>query len=156
MKNIATYDPAMCCSTGVSRLERGMKAIEQMAPRNGTTLRNLAEILKALADETRLMVLTMLQDGEMCVCEIMDVLPLSQPAVSHHLKILRQAGLVTDRRQGKWIYYRIDPEALAAVGELLDSAVIEPVRRRQATGWDRPRRHPRCKNGAVESEINHD
>ncbi len=127
-----------------------------MAPRNGTTLRNLAEILKALADETRLAVLAMLQDGEMCVCEIMDALPLSQPAVSHHLKILRQAGLVTDRRQGKWIYYRIDPEALVAVGELLNSAVIEPVRRRQATGWDQPRHHPRCKSGAAKSEINHD
>ncbi len=109
--------------------------------------------MKALADETRLTVLTMLQDGEMCVCEIMEALPLSQPAVSHHLKLLRQAGLVTDRRQGKWIYYRIDLEALEAVGELLENTVILPVRRRQAAAWGRPRRHPRCKSDSAEGEV---
>ena len=59
---------------------------------------------------TRLAILTMLQDGEMCVCEIMEALPVSQPAVSHHLRILRQAGLIADRRQGKWIFYSLDPD----------------------------------------------
>lgn len=122
-----------------------MKATEQalpLAPR--TEFRRLAELLKALADETRLHILAMLRDGEMCVCEIIEALPLSQPAISHHLKILRQAGLVTDRRQGKWIYYDLDPQGLERILSLLQAAGLWPANLRQdGSGW---RRSSRCKN----------
>lgn len=77
-----------------------------------TTAKNMASGLvryfKALADETRLSIVRYLLEQELCVCEIMDLLKMSQPAVSHHLRILKQAGVVKDRRDGKWIYYAID------------------------------------------------
>lgn len=67
-----------------------------------------AERLKALAESTRLKILKMLSQEEMCVCEIIDKLHLSQPAVSHHLKILRQADIITDRKAGKWVFYSLN------------------------------------------------
>jgi len=67
-----------------------------------------AERLKALAEPTRLQILEMLHEEEMCVCEIIERLQMSQPAVSHHLKTLRQAELITDRKEGKWIFYSLD------------------------------------------------
>ena len=90
------------------------------------------ELFKALADETRLSILQMLLDGEMCVCEIMESLPLSQPAVSHHLRILRQAGLVKDRREGKWTYYDIIPAGLEAARDVVDRDLLTPLQHR----WD--------------------
>lgn len=66
------------------------------------------EILKVLADGTRLKILTLLSRQEMAVCELIEALELSQPAVSHHLKLLKHAGLVQDNREGKWIYYTIN------------------------------------------------
>ncbi|MEW6663552.1 MAG: ArsR/SmtB family transcription factor [Bacillota bacterium] len=75
-------------------------------------MKKLAEFFRALSDETRLKILHMLSSQEMCVCEIIDRLQMSQPAVSHHLKILRQAGLVNDNRDGKWIYYSINAPML--------------------------------------------
>jgi len=71
-------------------------------------MKKIAEFYKALGDEVRLKILHMLTEREMCVCEIIDRLDMSQPAVSHHLKILRQAGVVTDTRDGKWIYYSLN------------------------------------------------
>lgn len=68
------------------------------------------EVLKAIADETRLKILLLLSRQEMAVCEFINALRLSQPAVSHHLKILKHAGLVKDNREGKWIFYTIDQE----------------------------------------------
>ncbi len=69
---------------------------------------NLEVILKALADKKRLKILKLLSKQEMAVCEIINELDLSQPAVSHHLKLLKNAGLVRDIREGKWIYYTIN------------------------------------------------
>lgn len=66
------------------------------------------DFYKALGDDTRLKILEMLTGREMCVCEILNRLNMSQPAVSHHLKILKQAGLVKDSREGKWIYYSLN------------------------------------------------
>jgi len=63
---------------------------------------------KALADETRQRILTMLQEQELCVSDIVGQLHLSQPAVSHHLGVLKQAGLVTDRKEGKRVIYALD------------------------------------------------
>lgn len=68
----------------------------------------LVVLFKALADETRLRVLKLLGRGELCVCEIAAALGLEQPRLSFHLRILKQAGLVSDRRQERWILYRLN------------------------------------------------
>ena len=102
---------------------------------------------KALADETRLSILALLWDGEKCVCEIMTALPISQPAVSHHLKILRQAGLVKDERRGKWIFYHLNRPALDAMGKLTDCVSSLKTQLGQESSFD-TRLH--CKNGPDE------
>ena len=85
-------------------------------------------IIKALADKTRLNILLLLSKQEMAVCEIISKLDLSQPAVSHHLKLLKHAGLVKDMREGKWIYYTIDLDSFKSQSESLKTildAVVE-------------------------------
>jgi ArsR family transcriptional regulator len=82
----------------------------------------LAAALKTLADPARLRLLSLIQaqpDGEACVCHLIEPLGLSQPTVSHHLKVLREAGLVERERRGSWAYYRVIPEPLALLSELL-------------------------------------
>ena len=66
-----------------------------------------SRLFKALADETRLKILMLLDIREMCVCEIMVALNLTQPTASHHLGILETVGLVKDRREGKWVFYSL-------------------------------------------------
>ncbi|MBC7130036.1 helix-turn-helix transcriptional regulator [Candidatus Bathyarchaeota archaeon] len=66
-----------------------------------------SRIFKALADTTRLRILKLLVLREMCVCELMIALGLTQPTTSHHLKILENAGLVKSRKEGKWVFYKI-------------------------------------------------
>lgn len=74
--------------------------------------------LKALADERRLAIVAMLADGrERCVCVLAEALGASEALVSHHVKKLREAGLVTARRQGKWLHVRLAPETLAALAD---------------------------------------
>lgn len=75
-------------------------------------------LFHALSDATRLSILEMLRDGERCVCELQDELDAAQSRLSFHLKVLREAGLVADRKDGRWSYYRIVPEALAEVHDL--------------------------------------
>jgi ArsR family transcriptional regulator len=65
-------------------------------------------IFKALSEETRLRILKLLEQGELCVCDIVAALDMIQPKVSFHLSVLKEAGLIKDRRQGKWIHYSID------------------------------------------------
>jgi ArsR family transcriptional regulator, arsenate/arsenite/antimonite-responsive transcriptional repressor len=67
----------------------------------------LISLFKALSDETRLRILKLLEDGELCVCDIVAALDMVQPKVSFHLKILKDAGLLMDRKQGKWVHYDI-------------------------------------------------
>ena len=83
-----------------------------------TDLSRAAQLFHALSDETRLAVLEMLRPGERCVCELQDELDAAQSRLSFHLKVLREAGLVADRREGRWAYYRIVPGALAEVHDL--------------------------------------
>lgn len=78
-----------------------------------------------MGDETRLTILEMLGGREMCVCEIIDRLGMSQPAVSHHLKVLKQAGIVKDCREGKWIYYSLNPAVFERVFTGIDSEIIQ-------------------------------
>lgn len=66
----------------------------------------------ALSDETRLQIVEMLSHGERCVCELQDVLDAAQSRLSFHLKVLKDAGLVTDRKEGRWMYYAVNREAL--------------------------------------------
>jgi ArsR family transcriptional regulator len=73
----------------------------------------------ALADETRLRIVDLLRDGERCVCDLQDWLGMSQSALSFHLKTMKDAGLLIDRRQGRWVYYRLNAEGLAALEETL-------------------------------------
>jgi len=71
-------------------------------------VKDLLNVFKALSDETRLKILKLLDHGELCVCDIVAALNTIQPKVSFHLSILKEAGLIRDRKQGKWIHYRID------------------------------------------------
>jgi ArsR family transcriptional regulator len=72
-----------------------------------------AQLFHALSDETRLGILARLSSGERCVCDLTDALDAAQSRLSFHLKVLKSAGLVTDRRQGRWAYYSLNAEAFA-------------------------------------------
>jgi ArsR family transcriptional regulator len=102
MKQIATL-PAICCGPATEPL-----AVHERD--------QLAAKFKALADPTRVAIVNHLSTAdEVCVCNLVDSFELSQPTISHHLKILRQAGLVESTRRGTWAYYRLVPEALGAL-----------------------------------------
>lgn len=80
--------------------------------------------LRALADETRLRMLVLLhQNDELCVCELTHALGTVQPKISRHLAILRKLGVLRDRRQGQWVYYRINPDLPAWAANTLTSVV---------------------------------
>ncbi len=70
------------------------------------------EVLKALGDRNRLLILDMLSCGEMCACDILEGLDLTQPTISHHMKILVRSGLVKCKKQGKWMCYSLNNEIL--------------------------------------------
>jgi len=88
-----------------------------------------AALFKALGDPHRLTMLATLAraDDEVCVFDFTSPLPLNQPTVSHHLKILRDAGLVTWQRRGTWVYYRLAVDAQARIARALDSLIPEKV-----------------------------
>ncbi len=71
-------------------------------------MHELTNIFKALSDETRLRIIKLLEQGELCVCDITAALDMVQPKVSFHLNALKEAGLIRDRKQGRWIHYRLD------------------------------------------------
>src|SRR5438874_11769879 len=82
-----------------------------------TTLSESARLFKALGDETRLAILRQLRDqGEVCACDLVDCCHVAQPTVSHHLRVLREAGLVRGEKRGLWVYYRIAPERVEQIG----------------------------------------
>jgi ArsR family transcriptional regulator, arsenate/arsenite/antimonite-responsive transcriptional repressor len=102
MKSIAVL-PALCCGPEVE-------------PISADAATQLAAQFKALADPTRVAIVNQLSAAdEVCVCNLVDAFDLSQPTISHHLKILREAGLVESTRRGTWAYYRLVPEALGAL-----------------------------------------
>ena len=86
-----------------------------------------AALFHALSDETRLAVLDMLRDGEQCVCELQDALEAAQSRLSFHLKVLRDAGLVSDRKEGRWSYYRLNTEALEEAHDIVRLLGTEPA-----------------------------
>jgi ArsR family transcriptional regulator len=92
----------------------------------------LAGTLKALSDPVRLRLLSVVAShagGEACVCDISVGIDVSQPTVSHHLKVLREAGLLVSQRRGSWVYYRVVPEALQQLSALLDPQSLAETRR---------------------------
>jgi len=105
-------DHVLCCaplSVGPLTLEQA----EQVAP-----------LLKALADPVRLRLMSLVasrEGGEACVCDLTDGFSLSQPTISHHLKVLYEAGLLDRDKRGVWVYYRARADALASLGILIGS-----------------------------------
>jgi ArsR family transcriptional regulator len=87
------------------------------------TADDLVKVYRALSDETRLRILALLKDGEVCVCHIHGGLRLPQPTISRHLAYLRRAGLVTARRDGVWMHYRLALPASPIVKGVLDAAL---------------------------------
>jgi ArsR family transcriptional regulator len=84
----------------------------------------IAPLVKALADPARLRLLSLVAShdgGEACVCDLNDAFELSQPTISHHLKVLHEAGLLDREKRGIWVYYRARTEAMAALGALIGS-----------------------------------
>ncbi len=75
-------------------------------------MHDLMNVLKALSEETRLRILKLLENGELCVCDIVAALDMVQPKVSFHLNVLKETGFLKDRKQGRWIHYRIDDSDL--------------------------------------------
>ncbi len=71
-------------------------------------MQDLLHIFKALSEETRLRILKLLENGELCVCDIVAALDLVQPKISFHLNALKESGFLKDRKQGRWIHYRLD------------------------------------------------
>jgi ArsR family transcriptional regulator len=87
----------------------------------------LANMLKAIADPTRLQLLRLIESsptGEACVCDLTDCLGLRQPTISHHLKIMTEAGLLTRERRGTWAWYSVDHDGLRRVREILEPTLV--------------------------------
>ena len=102
MKSIAVL-PAICCGPETEPL--GVHERDQLAAQ-----------FKALADPTRVAIINSLSAAdEVCVCNLTEAFELSQPTISHHLKVLREAGLVESTRRGTWAYYRLVPESIEAL-----------------------------------------
>ena len=103
---------AVACCSPVTREPLSADAAERITP-----------LVKALADPVRLRLLSLVAshvDGEACVCDLNDAFDLSQPTISHHLKVLHEVGLLDRSKRGVWVYYRARTEALSDLAKLLD------------------------------------
>lgn len=110
----------------------------------------MAELLKVLSDKTRLMILSMLQEREMCVCDIVEVLQTTQPNVSQHLRRLKSGGLVKETRRSQWVYYSLHVEDKPYVHDIL---ALLPSMRDKIAGLS----PDNCKVAAVEmGEVRQD
>jgi ArsR family transcriptional regulator, arsenate/arsenite/antimonite-responsive transcriptional repressor len=110
---LTPVETVACCSP-LSREPLSQPQAEQIAP-----------LLKALADPVRLRLMSLVashEGGEACICELNTVFDLSQPTISHHLKVLHEVGLLDREKRGVWVYYRVCTEALASLGALIGAA----------------------------------
>jgi ArsR family transcriptional regulator len=109
---LTPVETAECCAP-LSREPLSREQAEHVAP-----------LLKALADPVRLRLMSLVsshEGGEACVCNLADAFDLSQPTISHHLKVLHETGLLDRSKRGVWVYYRARPEALAALAALIST-----------------------------------
>ena len=97
-----------------------------------TTAQALCPLFKALADPRRLEVVLALAAGERCVCELTEEMGLAQSTLSFHLKVMREAGLLDSRVQGRWVYYRLRPEAIAQLGSWLERLQVSELPKAQS------------------------
>ena len=107
---LSPVETAACCSP-MTREPLSQQAAEQIAP-----------LLKALADPARLRLLSLVashENGEACICDLNPAFDLSQPTISHHLKVLHEAGLLDRDKRGVWVYYRARTDALASLAALI-------------------------------------
>ena len=93
-----------------------------------------ARLFHALSDETRLSILRRLRFGERCVCDMTDALDAAQSRLSFHLKVLKDAGLVADRREGRWMYYTLNTETLAEAAATIGWLAMAPTPAERKTG----------------------
>src|SRR4051794_10471496 len=123
-------DIDVCQYRGMSKSALELTPVQAVAccspltrkPLSAESAARIAPLLKALADPVRLRLLSMVashQDGEACVCDLNDAFDLSQPTISHHLKVLHDVGLLDRSKRGVWVYYSTKPEALADLAELI-------------------------------------
>ncbi|HZA91396.1 MAG TPA: metalloregulator ArsR/SmtB family transcription factor [Gemmatimonadales bacterium] len=105
-----------------------------MATQLKTGTDRAARLFHALSDETRLSILQRLRFGERCVCDMTDALDAAQSRLSFHLKVLKDAGLVTDRREGRWMYYTLNTETLAEVAGTIGWLATAPTPSERKTG----------------------
>jgi ArsR family transcriptional regulator, arsenate/arsenite/antimonite-responsive transcriptional repressor len=90
------------------------------------------ELFHALSDETRLEIVELLRKGERCVCELTDTLDAAQSRLSFHLRVLKDAGIVRDRKDGRWVYYELDPETFEEVETLVSGMKPRALARSQS------------------------
>jgi ArsR family transcriptional regulator len=102
----------------------------QREPLSVSEAERVAPLLKALADPVRLRLMSLVAshvDGEACVCDLTAPFDLSQPTISHHLKVLHDVGLLDRSKRGVWVYYRVRPDALADVANLIGGDTRRPL-----------------------------
>jgi ArsR family transcriptional regulator, arsenate/arsenite/antimonite-responsive transcriptional repressor len=104
--------------------------------------RTLASLGRAMADETRVGILSLLARYEepVCVCEVVAAFALGQPTISHHLRILRESGLVDSEKKGLWVFYHLNRDSLAQVRAYLDELLAAPQEKRGEVDGDGERR----------------
>jgi ArsR family transcriptional regulator len=95
-------------------------------------MEDLLVVFKALSEETRLRIIKLLEGGELCVCDLVVALDMSQPKISFHLNALKEAGLVKDRKQGKWTHYRIEADDMFR--RMLILSVTEKIDKKYMAG----------------------
>lgn len=83
--------------------------------------KNVAKIFKAFGDANRMQILAILQQGETCACQLLELLHIGQSTLSHHMKILCESGIVSGRKEGKWVHYSINKKEVAAIGKVLQT-----------------------------------
>lgn len=105
-----------------------------MAIRTPLDTDRAVRLFHALSDRTRLSILQRLRLGERCVCDLTDALDAAQSRLSFHLRVLKDAGLVTDRKDGRWMYYTLNLDTLAEVGALAEALVAAPTAAELRTG----------------------
>ena len=94
-------------------------AAKNLLPTRLASLQEAASWFRALGDETRLKIIECVIEGEQCVCDLTDILSSKQSLLSFHLKTLKDAGILNDRRDGRWVYYSLNPDAAAFLEQFL-------------------------------------